>query len=75
MKNYLFEKQKLLEKGNANELLLFHGTRAADPQLIYSSEEEGFDFRLSADNGSYGKGTYFHEMASYSHKFRYTMNG
>lgn len=36
---------------------LFHGTRAADPKLIYASEE-GMDFRFS-NAGAYGNGIYF----------------
>ncbi|EAS05361.1 poly (ADP-ribose) polymerase family protein (macronuclear) [Tetrahymena thermophila SB210] len=71
MKNYLFEKQKLKEKGDATEKWLFHGTRATHPSVIYSSPEQGFDFRLG-QGGMYGKGTYFHDDASYSHSFKYT---
>ncbi|KAL4483496.1 hypothetical protein ABPG73_001045 [Tetrahymena malaccensis] len=70
IKNYLFEKQKLLEKGDSTERLLFHGTRAIDPKVIYNSEEEGFDFRLSND-GMYGRGTYFHETSVYSDGYKY----
>ncbi|KAL4475770.1 hypothetical protein ABPG72_011547 [Tetrahymena utriculariae] len=70
IKNYLFEKQKLLEKGDSTEKLLFHGTRAVDPKIIYNSEEEGFDFRLSND-GTYGRGTYFHEQSLYSDGYKY----
>ncbi|KAL4476140.1 hypothetical protein ABPG74_009873 [Tetrahymena malaccensis] len=69
-RNYMYEKQKLIQKGNAKELLLFHGTRANKPELIYNGTEEGFDFRLSA-HGMYGRGTYFHEMASYSDGYAY----
>ncbi|KAL4481378.1 hypothetical protein ABPG72_010531 [Tetrahymena utriculariae] len=71
MKNYLFEKQKLKEKGDATEKWLFHGTRATHPSVIYRSPEQGFDFRLG-QGGMYGKGTYFHDDASYSHTFKYT---
>ncbi|EAR98527.2 poly (ADP-ribose) polymerase family protein (macronuclear) [Tetrahymena thermophila SB210] len=70
IKNYLFEKQKLLEKGDSTEKLLFHGTRAVDPKIIYNSEEEGFDFRLSND-GTYGRGTYFHETSVYSDGYKF----
>ncbi|KAL4499712.1 hypothetical protein ABPG72_017252 [Tetrahymena utriculariae] len=119
--NYMYEKQKLIQKGNAKELLLFHGTRCNKPEMIYNGTEEGFDFRqlfiqlmnlilfihhsnykitkrselarklivkkisiylkitqvqikeeriLSA-HGMYGRGTYFHEMASYSDVYAY----
>ncbi|EAR87843.2 poly (ADP-ribose) polymerase family protein (macronuclear) [Tetrahymena thermophila SB210] len=69
-RNYMYEKQKLVQKGNAKELLLFHGTRNNKPEMIYNGTEEGFDFRLSA-HGMYGRGTYFHEMASYSDGYAY----
>ncbi|KAL4499717.1 hypothetical protein ABPG72_017257 [Tetrahymena utriculariae] len=69
-RNYMYEKQKLIQKGNAKELLLFHGTRCNKPEMIYNGTEEGFDFRLSA-HGMYGRGTYFHEMASYSDAYAY----
>ena len=36
---------------------LFHGTRAAEPKMIYASEE-GLDFRFS-NAGAYGNGIYF----------------
>lgn len=36
---------------------LFHGTRATDPQQIYTTED-GFDIRFS-NAGAYGTGIYF----------------
>ncbi len=73
-KNYLFEKQKLQEKGDSTERWLFHGTRNTDPAVIYKGNEEGFDFRVCG-GGMYGRGTYFHETANYSYGFGYNNNG
>lgn len=61
-KNYQFEKQRLLKKGDATEKWLFHGTKHTKPSIIFSGSEEGFDFRL-ARAGKYGRGTYFHDLA------------
>ena len=44
---------------------LFHGTRANNPELIYSSED-GFDMRFSK-KGLYGYGNYFSKTSQYSH--------
>uniref|UniRef100_A0A2C9JK09 Poly [ADP-ribose] polymerase n=1 Tax=Biomphalaria glabrata TaxID=6526 RepID=A0A2C9JK09_BIOGL len=51
-------------KGHTNELQLFHGTGAvAVPQI----NENGFNRSYCGVNGTmYGKGVYFHKMASYS---------
>lgn len=49
---------------------MFHGTRTCDPKIIYDGTDEGFDFRMCA-GGMYGRGTYFHDMASYSRNFGY----
>ena len=46
------------------EVLGFHGTRTADPSLIYNSYE-GIDRRFTT-TGYYGMGTYFAVQASYS---------
>jgi hypothetical protein len=58
--------------GVVNEMELFHGTRAADPSLIYK-EEEGFDMRFSAQ-GVWGTGCYFAVNASYSHGYSYCLS-
>lgn len=55
------------------EELLFHGTRANDPQLIYKGDE-GFDMRFSSE-GMWGKGNYFAVNSSYSHYYAFTANG
>lgn len=49
--------------GNPNELLLFHGTDNLTKIL-----EQGFDFRL-ANDGMFGKGTYFAENSSKSNLY------
>ncbi|XP_055874107.1 protein mono-ADP-ribosyltransferase PARP14-like [Biomphalaria glabrata] len=51
-------------KGHTNELQLFHGTGAvAVPQI----NENGFNRSYCGVNGTmWGKGVYFHKMASYS---------
>lgn len=54
-------------KGNANEMLLFHGTRSTAPEVIYKGKH-GFDFRHSAE-GMWGRGSYFAVNASYSHGY------
>lgn len=64
-KNYCFAKHSLKLKGNAEEKLLFHGTRKTDPKLIYEGKEEGFDMRFCFQ-GLWGIGCYFHQNAIYS---------
>ncbi|KAL4473380.1 hypothetical protein ABPG72_015623 [Tetrahymena utriculariae] len=73
-KNFCFERKKLEEKGDATEKWLFHGTRNTDPSVIYKGSEEGFDFRV-CQGGMYGRGTYFHDMASYSYGFGHNKGG
>ena len=58
--------------GAVNEKDLFHGTRSADPSLIYKGEE-GFDMRFSAQ-GMWGTGCYFAVNASYSHSYSYRLS-
>lgn len=48
-----------------NERLLFHGTSAVPPPVIFGGSE-GFDPRLSVSHGFYGTGSYFAEKASYT---------
>lgn len=52
---------------------LFHGTRAADPKLIYASED-GLDFRFS-NAGAYGNGIYFANNSQYSSNYAYQVPG
>jgi len=66
--NYCYERSRMKERGNATELVLFHGTRMTDPMVICKGTEEGFDVRLSAA-GAHGRGIYFAEGASYSNAF------
>jgi hypothetical protein len=72
--NYCYERKRMKENGYCDELLLFHGTRANNPSLICKGTEEGFDVRL-AKTGSWGKGIYFAEDASYCSTFAYIQGG
>ena len=68
MEHYINNIQKKMESRpgeDINRLLLFHGTRNADPELICKSFDTGFDLQYAA-HGSYGKGLYFALNASYS---------
>lgn len=69
-KNYCFAKHQLLLKGNAEEKLLFHGSSATDPALIYEGKEEGFDLRF-ARGGFYGHAIYFHLNSGYSDDYAF----
>jgi O-acetyl-ADP-ribose deacetylase (regulator of RNase III) len=68
--------------GDANVQLLKHGTRATDPEQVWSSgtttNTYGFDHRFSYMSGygqMYGKGNYFAEDTAYSHGYRYKLPG
>lgn len=65
-RRYSFFKSLMSKRGHSqvNEKLLFHGTRATDPQTIITSDK-GFDFRYGADECLWGRGTYFAVDASY----------
>jgi len=41
---------------------------------ILTGSEEGFDFRVCG-GGMYGRGTYFHDLASYSYGFGHNKGG
>ena len=61
---------KQTEKKNkmkAETQYLWHGSRNTDPKIIYEGEE-GFNVIYSSD-GMWGKGLYFAQDASYSHKY------
>jgi hypothetical protein len=69
-RDFAHNTQKLKDSKGGVEptvLLLFHGTRATDPQLIYNGQM-GFDFRY-AKRGLWGHGVYFSTDASYSHNY------
>ncbi|KAL6051801.1 hypothetical protein QOT17_018962 [Balamuthia mandrillaris] len=75
---WLWEKyancKAIMEKkngGDANECLLFHGTRSAHPSCIYNGQE-GFDMRVSGRQGLWGLANYFALNASYSHDYAHT---
>jgi len=76
---YVKVKRKIEAKnnGDANEMLLKHGTRESPPEIIWKSSKattgtEGFDFRYSGA-GMFGRGSYFAEDTSYSHTYKYTL--
>ena len=68
---YDFCKRRLHSKnrGDINEMRLFHGTRTNPPEKIYRSEH-GFDFRFGS-SGMWGRGAYFAVNASYSSNYAY----
>ena len=55
--------------GVLNEKLLFHGSGANNPELIYEGDAS-FDIRFSR-NGMWGKGNYFAANASYSDSYAF----
>ena len=80
MLSYKYDNQPIEQK------LLFHGTRANDPAVIYegcklfivnklllSLVDESFDMRLAA-SGLWGTGIYFAEKSSYSNNYAYVFN-
>ena len=65
---YKHESKSKVEGRTLEIMLLFHGTRATNPQVIYESEE-GLDSRLGG--GMWGNGTYYAKNASYSNAYAY----
>jgi len=62
--------------GNANEILLKHGTSVTSPEMVWNSgpprnNRYGFDFRYSSDHNYYGRGSYFTSDTSYAHRYSY----
>ena len=68
---YSFAKKLMSKKnkGQVNEMHLFHGTRRTSPEKVFRSEK-GVDFRYSKE-GLWGTGSYFAENASYSNNYAY----
>jgi hypothetical protein len=60
---------------NVNDIMkhLFHGSSAAEPKMIYASED-GLDFRFS-NAGAYGNGIYFANNSQYSSAYAYQVPG
>lgn len=54
--------------------MMYHGTRANDPEMIYGDREESFNINY-ANMGSYGKGIYFAKNSDYSNNYCYTVKG
>jgi len=50
--------------------MLFHGTGACDPKIIYE-DDKGFLINFASDDGLWGRGVYFAQDASYSHKYTF----
>jgi hypothetical protein len=67
---YAFLRDRLARKSGNSELLLFHGTRANTPSLVYNGED-GFDMRFS-NSGMWGRASYFAVNASYSNAYAFT---
>ena len=70
---YSFAKKQMSKKnkGQVNEIHLFHGTRKTSPEKVFRSEK-GVDFRYSKE-GLWGTGSYFAVNASYSNNYAYTI--
>lgn len=65
-KSFLAQK---LNRMDDTEKLLFHGTSKTEPSLIYTSQD-GFDPKF-ANDGLWGRGTYFASNAIYSNDYAY----
>jgi len=50
--------------------MLFHGTGACDPRIIYE-DDKGFLINFASDDGLWGRGVYFAQDATYSHKYSF----
>ena len=70
-KKYQLEKETVEKKngGEANEKLLFHGSRKVSAEDIVDSDN-GLDMRVSSE-GMWGKANYFAEKAMYSDSYAY----
>jgi len=71
---YFLRKKEIAatNKGNANEVYLFHGSAVANIPIILT---EGLDFRVSNMGGAIGAGIYFAETASTSSGYVQTQFG
>ena len=68
---YQQDKQRIVRKvgGEANEMIVYHGTSTNPPALIYKGEQ-GFESRL-ASSGMWGKASYFAVNAAYSNNYAF----
>ena len=68
---YQQDKQRIIQKtgGEANEMIVYHGTSSHSPALIYKGEQ-GFESRL-ASSGMWGKASYFAVNAFYSNNYAF----
>ena len=63
------------QETSVKEVLGFHGTNRANPELILNSEE-GFDIAFSKRRGlKYGRGIYFAKSFEYSYRTYAFVNG
>ena len=63
------------QETSVKEVLGFHGTKRANPELILNSEE-GFDIAFSKRRGlKYGRGIYFAKSFEYSYRTYAFVNG
>ena len=52
-------------------MMLYHGTRQTNPEVIYSDKEESFNINYSSDANLLGKGIYFAEESNYSKNYSF----
>lgn len=68
-----------LNNGDANEILLKHGTRSAEPRVVWDSGSKtnsyGFDLRYSSEQNYFGRGAYFTDDGAYAHNWAYKVPG
>mmetsp|Transcript_96893 Transcript_96893/g.145146 ORF Transcript_96893/g.145146 Transcript_96893/m.145146 type:complete len:350 (+) Transcript_96893:109-1158(+) len=68
--------RKIITRDNvvdANEKLLFHGTRNTNPTSVIGNQD-GFDVRLAGNQNLWGPGVYFAEDASYVDPYAFRMS-
>jgi O-acetyl-ADP-ribose deacetylase (regulator of RNase III) len=71
-RNYTKTKQEIARRnrGDANEIILKHGTKGTDPINIWNSTY-GFDFRHAKESSFYGRGSYFTDDVSYAKRYAF----
>jgi hypothetical protein len=72
-KSQMQRRNQNLGDGAPHEQMMWHGTRATAPAVIYR-DDKGFDMRHSRA-GIWGEGTYFADNALYSHKYSFSNVG
>jgi len=73
-RNWDHELQNVMLANDYQEIrytrMLFHGTGNCDPSIIYE-DDKGFLINYASDDGLWGRGVYFAQDASYSHKYSF----